>query len=216
MIADELFQAVNGLWGGVDSVFKAEPPCVNQRSNGNIERPVGFDGYFVGQLEYVYEHLVGLYLLVAVDFGDDRPFIKGRHRLVYLVECGHNFLVQVLVALVNDTIRCTEDCTLVVLIRCILLLLDDVDCSNNEEQKKGYLPKQASFSIWSGHLLICLVLIVDGLKRPKGKTFLALLYLKVDKYVYKLMMMLNVPPSRELPVFPKPGTYQTFPDSPSL
>ena len=175
LIADELFQAVNGLWGGVDSIFKAEPPCVNQRSNGNIERPVGFDGYFVGQLEYVYEHLVGLYLLVAVDFGDDRPFIKVLHRLFYLVVRGHNFLVQVLVALVNDAVCCAEDCTRVVLIGCILLLFDDVDCSNNEEQKKGYLPKQASFSIWSGHLLICLVLIVAGLKRPKKKTFLALL-----------------------------------------
>ena len=38
----------------------------------------------------------------------------------------------------------------------------------------------------------------------------------VHRNCYKVMMMLNVAPSRDVPVFPNPGTYHTFPASPSL
>ena len=132
-----------------------------------------------------------MHLFVAIDFGDDGAFIIGRHRLIYGVKSGHDFLVQVLVALVNDAVCCAEDCSAIVLVGRILLLLDDVDCSYNQEQQKRNLPKKAPFSTWSGHLHICLVLILlsailiyrrhygvscwteDG---KRGTSFLTLLY----------------------------------------
>ena len=142
------------MWGGANTAFKAKSPSVDKWSHGYIKRSIGFVGYFFGQLKYVCEHLVGLHLFVTINFRDNRTFVESRHGLVYLVKCGHNFFIQIIIALINNAVCGAKHCSAIVLIGCILLLLDDVDSAYYKQQQKWNLPKQAAFSIWSVHLFV--------------------------------------------------------------
>ena len=79
------------------------------------------------------EHLVEFHLFIPVYLGDDTLLVKHGKCLVNLFEFCFNFFLQVIVALIGYAVESTEYGASVMLIRHVVLMLDDQYGSDNQK-----------------------------------------------------------------------------------
>ena len=134
-------EAVDGSTVGEGVVLEAEAPCVDEGSDGDVDRAARRLRNTLAEGEDVAEERVGLHAVAPVDAAEGALGVEHREAGVHLTELRFDVCPQVFVRLVGDVVERAEDSPLIVLERYgRTVTRDDNPGSYDEKDEHGQVP----------------------------------------------------------------------------